>query len=130
MNQIDLWAAASAHSLKFRKDATLDQHHVDEYAVVDPLSKETRTLDEMKVRASNSSSRRYHTTDSGDKQGRRGAGGASGGGGGRDGSRTSRFDDRPRRERERERERDGRTNERPEVQGNWKQDRISTADLA
>ncbi|GAA5886626.1 hypothetical protein JCM16303_001391 [Sporobolomyces ruberrimus] len=147
-DDIDLWAAASAHSLKFRKDATLDQHSIDEYAVVDPLAKETRTLDEIKLRAANSSSRRYagdrEKGDSDRRGGGSGGGGRGGpndrererggdrryergsGGGGRD---RDRYDDR--------RDGGGRAGgsgqgrgDRPEVQGNWKNDRISTADLA
>ncbi|GAA5966754.1 hypothetical protein JCM3765_000938 [Sporobolomyces pararoseus] len=143
-DDIDLWAAASAHSLKFRKDATLDQHNIDEYSVVDPLAKETRTLDEMKVRAANSSSRRYAGDRERDESDRRGgrsgpSGGAGGGGrGDRDrrderSSGRDRFDARRRDDRRDEAgggARYGGRGDRPEVQGNWKKDRVSTADLA
>ncbi|GAA6011831.1 hypothetical protein JCM11491_000765 [Sporobolomyces phaffii] len=131
-DDIDLWAAASAHSLKFRKDATLDQHNIDEYSVVDPLAKETRTLDEMKVRAANASSRRY----AGEKDDR---GGRTGGGSRdsdrryeRDSARDGRDRGRSGDDRRRDDRRDGgrRTGASERVQGNWKQDRISTADLA
>ncbi|GAA5842437.1 hypothetical protein JCM5353_006773, partial [Sporobolomyces roseus] len=153
-DDIDLWAAASAHSLRFRKDATLDQHNIDEYSVVDPLSKETRTLDEMKVKASNSSSRRYggdREKDDGDRRG--GRSGTDRGGREERGDRGSRYqggsgggrDRDPRDDRRRDDRRDDRRDgggrsggsgfgfggrDRPEVQGNWKKDRISTADLA
>ncbi|KAH9807727.1 cyclophilin-like domain-containing protein [Melampsora americana] len=39
-----------AHELKFRKDATVDQHRADEYAVVDPLANRKFTLDELAAR--------------------------------------------------------------------------------
>ncbi|GAA5909078.1 uncharacterized protein JCM6883_002598 [Sporobolomyces salmoneus] len=138
-DDIDLWAAASAHSLKFRKDATLDQHNIDEYSVVDPLAKESRTLDEMKVRAANSSTRRYAGDRERDDSNRGGGGSSRAGGSG--GDRDRRRDDRSSggggRDRYEDRRRDNRRDgggssrgDRPEVQGNWKKDRISTADLA
>ncbi|GAA6059868.1 hypothetical protein JCM10212_007073 [Sporobolomyces blumeae] len=125
-DDVDLWAAASAHSLKFRKDATLDQHNIDEYAVVDPLAKETRTLEEMKTRAGNSSSRRYAGEERGSDRRDGGRGGdrrrydeSSRGGG-------SRYQGG----RDRERFEDRRRDEGRGFGGDWKKDRVSTADLA
>ncbi|GAA5923400.1 uncharacterized protein JCM15063_003635 [Sporobolomyces koalae] len=137
-DDIDLWAAASAHSLKFRKDATLDQHNIDEYAVVDPLAKETRTLDELKVRAGNNSLRRYggDRADSDRRGGRNDR--ERGGGSGHSRGDRERYDDRRRDDRRDGDRRGGGSGygagggrgDRPEVQGNWKKDRVSTADLA
>ncbi|BGP12528.1 hypothetical protein JCM10213_007628 [Rhodosporidiobolus nylandii] len=130
------------HSLKFRKDATLDQHTIDEYAVHDPLAKSDATLAEMRQKAE--SQKRKYAGEREERGGgggrgddRRGGGGnnaaryGGGGerygggdrhGGGRDGGRgsygggrTDRYDS-------------GR--DRPEVRGDWKKDRMSTADLA
>lgn len=36
-----------AHTLQFRKDATMDQHHIDEYEVIDPRNK-NMTLEDAK----------------------------------------------------------------------------------
>lgn len=36
-----------AHTLQFRKDATMDQHHIDEYEVIDPRT-QVKTLEDAK----------------------------------------------------------------------------------
>ncbi|KAG0141275.1 hypothetical protein CROQUDRAFT_98947 [Cronartium quercuum f. sp. fusiforme G11] len=41
-----------SHELKFRKDATVDQHRADEYSVVDPLANKKFTLNELAARKS------------------------------------------------------------------------------
>ncbi|GAA6006661.1 hypothetical protein JCM10207_005010 [Rhodosporidiobolus poonsookiae] len=129
------------HALKFRKDATLDQHHIDEYAVVDPLAKNTHTLDEMRGRAE-AQRRKYAGEGSGrDRERgdeRRGGGGGSsrygGGGGGGDryggGGGGSRGGDRDRYGGGGRSDRRDSGRDRPEVRGDWKKDRVSTADLA
>ncbi|CEQ38683.1 SPOSA6832_00126 [Sporobolomyces salmonicolor] len=126
-----------SHSLRFRKDATLDQHNIDEYAVVDPLAKEQRTLDEMRANADNSRSRRYAGEREQGRDERRGGGGGGGGGGDRYGAgrERERFGDRRGGEQRGGGGAGGRGSEqwgrdRPEVRGDWKQDRMSTADLA
>ncbi|GAA5997370.1 uncharacterized protein JCM10292_000212 [Rhodotorula paludigena] len=136
------------HSLKFRKDATLDQHSIDEYAVVDPLAKNSLTLDEMRGK-DQAQRRRYPGEPDRDRgegssrgggrddrrgggggrnryeggSGRYGGGGGGGGGGGygRDG-RDNRGGDRGSGYGQRE--------DRPEVRGDWKKDRMSTSELA
>ncbi|BGP04680.1 Peptidyl-prolyl isomerase cwc27 [Rhodotorula toruloides] len=121
------------HSLKFRKDATQDLHALDEYAVVDPLAKNSMTLDEMKNKATNRGARRYAGEE---REERRGGGGASGSGsgsryeGGRDRNRGDRYGGGGRDRDDRYGGRDERDRNRPEVRGDWKQARVSTTDLA
>lgn len=102
------------HTLVFRKDATLDRRAlepaptrykqltltiadtIDEYVSIDPLSKNTLSLDELKVKSDNSG-RKYPTAkEDGDRRGGgsgRGGGGANRGGGGfRDRGRDERGD--------------------------------------
>ncbi|GAA6032017.1 hypothetical protein JCM8097_003389 [Rhodosporidiobolus ruineniae] len=121
------------HSLKFRKDATMDQHKIDEYAVVDPLAKESRTLDEMKSRAE-SGKRRYagergeREERGGGRDGREGRDDRRGGGGGeRYGGGAGRGGE-PFGGGERRGYDSGRN--RPEVRGDWKAARVSGTDLA
>ncbi|SGZ30641.1 BQ5605_C049g12422 [Microbotryum silenes-dioicae] len=124
-----------SHKLVFRKDATLDQHTIDEYSVVDPLAKETASLAELQEKKD--SKRRYP----GDHKDERGGGGGrsdqrSRDSGGRRDGRSSRRDDGGRGGG-----RGGsgsvaggggfdRRGERPEVRDDWKQDRMRTNDLA
>lgn len=63
-----------SHSLKFRKDATMDQHTTDEYAVHDPLAKNDMSLSEMQEKRDQK--RRYPA----DKEGGGSRGGRDGGG--------------------------------------------------
>ncbi|KAK4332256.1 Peptidyl-prolyl cis-trans isomerase, cyclophilin-type [Rhodotorula toruloides] len=120
------------HSLKFRKDATQDLHALDEYAVVDPLAKNSMTLDEMKNKANNRGARRY----AGEEREERRGGGAGGSGsgnryeGGRDRERGDRYGGGGRDRDDRYGGRDERERNRPEVRGDWKQARVSTTDLA
>ncbi|GAA5981445.1 hypothetical protein JCM10908_004111 [Rhodotorula pacifica] len=120
------------HSLKFRKDATLDQHQADEYSVVDPLAKNSMTLEEMRGKADNRGQRKYagdrdreRDRDRGGDRDRRGGGG---GGDRRDrddrraGPSGSGWTGKDHYQRE--------TGDRPEVRGNWKQDRVDTSHLA
>lgn len=128
-----------SHSLKFRKDATLDQHQADEYAVVDPLAKNSMTLEEMRGKADNRGQRKYagDRDERGDRRDRGGGdrrerdhdsrrAGPSGSAGGGAWSSSS---DRDRRRDADRYQRDDRR-ERPEVRGNWKQDRVDTSHLA
>ncbi|GAA5878197.1 hypothetical protein JCM3774_005839 [Rhodotorula dairenensis] len=135
VEDLDDWMT---HSLKFRKDATLDLHQADEYSVVDPLAKNSLTLEEMRGKADNRGERKY----AGDRR--------SGGGGDdrdRDRDRDRRGDRRERDDRragpsgsgsrgggggggEDRYQRDQRGGDRPEVRGNWKQDRVDTSHLA
>lgn len=127
-----------SHSLKFRKDATLDQHQADEYAVVDPLAKNSMTLEEMRGKADNRGQRRYAGEDRGeprasgsggrdrDRDRRRDGGRSAGGnGGGYGGDRDRRRDDPYSSRGGREERAD-----RPEVRGDWKRDRMDTSRLA
>ncbi|KAG0656447.1 small nuclear ribonucleoprotein 35kDa (U11 U12) [Rhodotorula mucilaginosa] len=137
-DDLDDWMS---HSLKFRKDATLDLHQADEYAVVDPLAKNSMTLEEMRGKADNRGQRKYagdrdrdrDRDERGDRRDHRGGGdrrerdrdsrraaGPSGAAGG--GASSS---DRYQRDHRSERGHD-----RPEVRGNWKQDRVDTSHLA
>lgn len=127
-----------SHSLKFRKDATLDLHQADEYAVVDPLAKNSMTLEEMRGKADNRGQRKYagnrdrdergdrRDRDRGDRRERdrdgRRAAGSSGAGAAAGGASSS---DRYQRDHRSERGQD-----RPEVRENWKQDRVDTSHLA
>ncbi|GAA5903320.1 hypothetical protein JCM8208_002273 [Rhodotorula glutinis] len=132
-----------AHSLKFRKDATMDRHTADEYELVDPLAKNALTLDEIRAKA-DSGRRRYpgeRDEGRGGGGGGRGEGSSSRGGGGGAGGRE-RYEGAGRGGGERyggggggggrDRHGDGgfggSRGER--AQGNWKQDRVSTMDLA
>lgn len=128
-----------SHSLKFRKDATLDQHQADEYAVVDPLAKNSMTLEEMRGKADNRGQRKYagDRDERGDRRDRGGGdrrerdhdsrrAGPSGSAG--DGAWSSSSDRDRRRDADRYQRDDRR--ERPEVRGNWKQDRVDTSHLA
>ncbi|GAA5844983.1 hypothetical protein JCM11251_003171 [Rhodosporidiobolus azoricus] len=125
------------HSLKFRKDATEDFHKLSDYAVVDPLAKNNQTLDEMKTKA-DSQRRRYAGEERGKGEGeRRGGGGGGGGGrGGYDdrrggGGGVGRHDDRRGGGGGSSSQHYGSSRDRPEVRGgDWKKDRVSTADLA
>ncbi|BGP21573.1 peptidyl-prolyl cis-trans isomerase, cyclophilin-type [Rhodotorula toruloides] len=122
------------HSLKFRKDATQDLHALDEYAVVDPLAKNSMTLDEMKNKANNRGARRYAGEEREERRGGGGAPTASGSGsryeGGRDRDRGDRYGGGGRERGDRYSGRDERERSRPEVRGDWKQARVSTSDLA
>ncbi|GAA5972743.1 hypothetical protein JCM21900_001313 [Sporobolomyces salmonicolor] len=91
----------------------------------------------MRAKADNSRSRRYAGEREQGRDERRGGGGGGGGGGGRYGAggERERFGDRRGGEQRggggagaRGSEQWGR--DRPEVRGDWKQDRMSTADLA
>ncbi|SCV68297.1 BQ2448_418 [Microbotryum intermedium] len=132
-----------SHKLVFRKDATLDQHTVDEYSVVDPLAKESASLAELQEKRD--SKRRYPGDNKDERDNRGGASGGRGGGGRSD--HRSR-DSGPRDDRSFKRD-DGRRvggrggrggggggagfdrrADRPEVRGDWKQDRMRTSDLA
>lgn len=117
---------------------------IDEYAVVDPLAKNSLTLDEMRGK-DQAQRRRYPgepdrdrgegSSRGGGRDDRRGGGGGreryeggsarygggGGGGYGRDG-RDSRGGDRGSGYGQRE--------DRPEVRGDWKKDRMSTSELA
>ncbi|BGP52602.1 Peptidyl-prolyl isomerase cwc27 [Rhodotorula sphaerocarpa] len=127
-----------SHSLKFRKDATLDQHQADEYAVVDPLAKNSMTLEEMRGKADNRGERRYAGERGGGgererergSRGHRDGGRRDGGGGGERGEQRRRGDERYAREDRRDDRRDDRGGDRPEVRGDWKRDRMETSHLA
>ncbi|GAA5945042.1 hypothetical protein JCM3775_004268 [Rhodotorula graminis] len=121
-----------AHSLKFRKDATMDRHTADEYELVDPLAKNALTLDEIRAKA-DSGRRRYPAESRGEGSSSRGGGGGGGGGG------RERYDAGGRGGGERYGGGGGR--DRPgdggfggsrgdRARGDWKQDRVSTMDLA
>lgn len=129
-----------SHSLKFRKDATLDLHQADEYAVVDPLAKNSMTLEEMRGKADNRGQRKYagdrdrdradrgeRGSDRGDRRERddRRARPSGAAGGASSSNRDRRDADRYQRDHRSERGQD-----RPEVRGNWKQDRVDTSHLA
>lgn len=68
------------HILRFRKDQTLDRHSIDEYDTIDPLAKNTLSLEELKTKSDNSGGRKYAGERIGG--GSRGGGGGGGGGGG------------------------------------------------
>ncbi|GAA5856325.1 hypothetical protein JCM8547_000868 [Rhodosporidiobolus lusitaniae] len=121
------------HSLKFRKDATLDQHSIDEYAVVDPLAKKdkTVTLEEMKNRGD--AQKRKYAGEREERGGGRGEGRREDryeGGGGGGGRREERYGGGGGRRDDRERDRGERFGgrERPEVKNDWRSQRVS--DLA
>lgn len=121
------------HALKFRKDVTLDLHKADEYELIDPLAKSSKSLDELSKE--DPKRRLYPGERDGSSRGKRPQKGEersnrrpgdrgpprddrrAPGAGGRDQGRDSR-DHRD----------SGR--DRPEVRGNWKQDRVATTDLA
>lgn len=110
-----------SHRLMFRKDATLDRHTIDEYVTLDPLAKSSKSLADFAAREDRDKGRVYKDKKKGGDRG-------DGGGRGSDGNRSNaRRDDGPPREK---RHFSNHRGERPEVQGNWKQDRVSTADLA
>lgn len=119
MEQLDDWMT---HSLKFRKDATLDLHQADEYSVVDPLAKNSLTLDEMRGKADNRGERRYAGDRDRDRRGDRRDRDERQAGPSGSGSRRGGGDDRYQREQ--------RGGDRPEVRGNWRQDRVDTSHLA
>ncbi|KAM0793403.1 hypothetical protein ACM66B_000855 [Microbotryomycetes sp. NB124-2] len=83
------------HKLKFRKDATLDQHSIDEYAVLDPLAKNSQSLAEIRDRADRGRRVCQGQDDRGSLGGRRDEGG-SGRGGGRNLARPQERGDRDR----------------------------------
>lgn len=56
-----------AHELKFRKDATVDQHRADEYAVVDPLANRKFTLDELAARKTEKRNAEFNNPDANKK---------------------------------------------------------------
>ncbi|KAL8283132.1 hypothetical protein RQP46_005910 [Phenoliferia psychrophenolica] len=135
------------HTLVFRKDATLDRHTIDEYVSIDPLSKNSATLDELKAKSDNKG--RQYPGDKPEGSGRGGGGQSRGGGGQSRGGGG--FRDRGRDERERgggrddrggggggeRRERgnqwgdsDDRAQGRSTTGASWKKDRVSTGDLA
>ena len=164
-----------AHSLKFRKDATMDRRAslalllrssspcaprpsltlspsppspsfparpprphadtADEYELVDPLAKNALTLDEIRAKAD--SGRRRYPGERDEGRGRGEGSSSRGGGGGGGGGGRERYDGAGRGGGERYGGgggggRDGgfggSRGER--AQGNWKQDRVSTMDLA
>ncbi|KAK4699356.1 hypothetical protein P7C70_g6905, partial [Phenoliferia sp. Uapishka_3] len=158
------------HSLVFRKDATLDRRKsfltapathvtfkspnlilhrltdtIDEYVSIDPLSKNTMDLHELKAKADNAG-RKYpgEKRDEGDRRGgdsrRGGAGGGRGGGrGGRGRERVDRGggfgeknekDNRDGGRSNQSGEEDGRTQGRSTTGASWKQDRVGQRDLA
>ncbi|KAK4057631.1 Peptidyl-prolyl isomerase cwc27 [Microbotryomycetes sp. JL221] len=132
-----------SHRLKFRKDATLDQHSIEEYAVLDPLAKTDKSLAEMQDRADRRSrvyagdrpdeSRPGGSRRHGDDRRRDDQRGSRGGrdGGGRNLARP--LSDRRRdddRQRERPRYEDDRREDGRSRRNDWKNDRVSTANLA
>ncbi|BGP36496.1 Peptidyl-prolyl isomerase cwc27 [Rhodotorula kratochvilovae] len=124
-----------AHSLKFRKDATMDRHTADEYELVDPLAKNALTLDEIRAKADAGRRRYPGERDSGRGEGTsRGGGGGSGGGGRERYGGGSGGGDRYGGGGGRERYSDSRggygEGAGGRAQGDWKKDRVSTTDLA
>ncbi|GAA6056025.1 hypothetical protein JCM3770_002147 [Rhodotorula araucariae] len=129
-----------AHSLKFRKDATMDRHTADEYELVDPLAKNALTLDEIRAKA-DAGRRRYpgeRDSARGEAPSRGGAaGGGSGGGrerygGGSGGDRHGHGHGGGGGARERYAGSRGGFGEgkADRAQSDWKKDRVSTSDLA